>query len=73
VTESAQKILQEALALSPAERVVLIDELVSSLDQADPSVDELWAKEAEDRLKAYKAGELEATPAEEVFDEFKDL
>jgi putative addiction module component (TIGR02574 family) len=73
MTESAQKILQEALALSPAERVTLIDELASSLDRPDPEIDEHWAKEAEDRLRAYRAGELEAISEEDIFEEFKTL
>ena len=32
----------------------------------DPSFDQLWAKEAEDRLDAYDRGELSAVPADEV-------
>lgn len=71
MTESARKVLQEALALSPAERAVLIDELTSSLDRPDPAIDERWAKEAEDRLWACRAGELEAISEEEIFEEFK--
>ncbi len=42
---------------------------IASLDKADPSRDALWIKEAEDRLAAYDAGELDAVDAEQVFAE----
>jgi putative addiction module component (TIGR02574 family) len=71
MTESTQRILKEALGLSPAERAALIDELTSSLDRPDPGIEERWAKEAEDRLRAYRAGELEAIAEEEIVEEFK--
>ena len=32
-----------------------------------------WVKEAEDRLEAYKRGDLEAIPSELVFQEADDL
>ncbi len=70
MTEAAKKIFREALVLTPAERAALVDELISSLDQPDQRIDELWAKEAEDRLRAFRAGELDAISADEVFAEF---
>ena len=73
MTESAQRILKEALGLSPAERAALIDELTSSLDRPDPDIEEHWAKEAEDRLRAYQAGELETIAEEEIVEEFKAI
>ncbi|MDB9315353.1 addiction module protein [Spirulina sp. CS-785/01] len=73
MTESAKKLLQEALHLSPTERVLLIDALVSSLDQPDAQIDQLWLAEAEQRLNAYHTGQLEAIPAEQVFEEIKNL
>jgi putative addiction module component (TIGR02574 family) len=71
--ESAQRLLQEALSLSPVDRASLIDALVSTLDQADPNIDQLWVQEAEDRLSAYHAGELEAIASDIVFEELKTL
>jgi putative addiction module component (TIGR02574 family) len=68
-----RQILEKALVLSAAERADLVESLLASLDQPDPRIDELWAKEAEHRLAAYEAGRMEAYPADEVFEEFKDL
>ena len=65
--ESAREILQLALGLPAPERAALIEALISSLDQPDPRIDELWAKEAEDRLTAFRSGEMDAISAEDVF------
>lgn len=69
MTENSEKLFREAMNLPPAERAALIEELLSSLDKPDPELDKLWAKEAEDRLRAYRSGELEAVHAEKVFAE----
>jgi putative addiction module component (TIGR02574 family) len=70
---SSERILQEALALPAAERALIVESLLSSLDRPDPRIDELWAKEAEDRLAAFEAGRMEAIPAEDVLAEFGEL
>ena len=71
--EHTEAILEQALALSPKDRAALVEELLASLDQPDPTVDALWAKEVEDRINAYEAGELEAIPAKAVFRKYKKL
>ena len=69
MTEVVDKLIREALQLDPAERAAVIEELLSSLDRPDPELDARWAKEAEDRLSGYRAGEIAAIPANEVFAE----
>jgi Putative addiction module component len=64
--DSAEKLLREALELKPAERAALADELLSSLDQPNEKIDQLWAQEAEDRLRAFRMGDLKAYAATEV-------
>ena len=51
----------------------LVESLLASLDQPDARIDELWAKEAENRLAAFEAGQTKAYPADKVFQEFADL
>ena len=68
--EPTEAILEQALLLSPKDRATLIEKLLASLDQPDRAIDALWAKEAEDRISAYEAGELTAIPAEEVFKKY---
>jgi putative addiction module component (TIGR02574 family) len=69
MTEVADKLIHEALRLDPIERAAVIEELLSSLDKPDAELDAKWAIEAEDRLSAYRAGEIKAIPASEVFAE----
>lgn len=66
---STKELLKEALKLKPAERLTLIEGLTRSLDEPDKKIDEIWAKEAEKRLKAYRDGEIEGIPMEQVFKE----
>src|SRR3546814_8522185 len=45
-------------AVQPGDRAALVEGLIGSLDQPDPAMDSLWLKEAEDRMAAYRSGEL---------------
>jgi putative addiction module component (TIGR02574 family) len=73
MTNLAEDIFAQALALSPLDRAALVEKLLVSLDQPDSAIDKLWAKEAEDRIDAYEAGEMEAISAEEVFKKYEKL
>lgn len=66
---STKDLLDEAMKLKPDERLILVDGLIKSLDEPDKKLDEIWAEEAEKRLKAYREGRLEAIPMEEIFKE----
>lgn len=63
---NAEAILKDALQLPPIERANVVDKLLSSLDQPDKIVDEIWRKEIEDRIAAYEAGKAECVPLEKV-------
>jgi len=66
---ATRQILDQAKQLPPVDRAELLECLFSTFDEpADPSIDRAWSKEAEDRLAAYRAGQLSSTPAKEVFD-----
>jgi putative addiction module component (TIGR02574 family) len=68
---NTERILSEALTLPAAERASLVESLLASLDRPDPSLDAQWAKEAEDRIAAFEAGQMKAVDAEDVFAEFE--
>ena len=62
-----KEIETEIFTLPPLERASLAEKLLSSLDTTEQSViDQKWATEAEDRLKAYQRGELKVIDASEV-------
>jgi len=67
MSTSAKSVLQAALRLSPDDRAALVEGLIGSLDQPDAAMDALWLKEAQDRMAAYRSGELGAVDAEEAF------
>lgn len=62
------KVVIDALKLSPIERVELIEKLLASFSFPDKKpIDELWTVEAEKRIDAYERGEIKSRPASEVF------
>lgn len=64
---SNKDILEMAMKLNPAERFLIIEGLIKSIDEPDKIIDEIWAEEAEKRLKAFRDGKLEMIPSEDIF------
>ena len=53
--------------LELSDRAKLAEQLLISLDEpSEGEVEKLWIDEAKRRLTAYRAGQVEAIPAEEV-------
>ena len=72
MTRHSEKVLEEALHLSPLERAEVVEKLLSSFEFSERNaIDELWAKEAESRIDAYERGEISAIPAKDVFDKIE--
>ena len=65
------EILEKALTLNPTQKAELIDKLLASLDIPDKEMDELWAKEAENRIDAYEQGKIKAVTLEKVLEKYK--
>ena len=64
---STKEILEQALKLKPEEKFAIVEGLIKSLDEPDKQLDDIWAEEADQRLKAYKEGRLEGIPMEDIF------
>jgi putative addiction module component (TIGR02574 family) len=60
MSDNAKTLFEQARALPPQDRIALVEDLLASLDRADPAIDQMWAREARDRLTAYRRGELAA-------------
>ena len=71
MTETAKTLGVQARKLSPEDRIELVDDILTSLDEPDPNIDRLWAKEAEERLAAYRRGEIKAVPLQEVLAKYR--
>ncbi|HEY7300479.1 MAG TPA: addiction module protein [Xanthobacteraceae bacterium] len=60
MSNNTKTLVEQARALPPQDRIALVEDVLDSLDNADPGIDRLWAQEASDRLAAYRRGELAA-------------
>jgi putative addiction module component (TIGR02574 family) len=61
----------EVLRLSPSARLELVDTILGSLDEPDREIDSLWSNEAEERLSAFRRGELKSVPLDEVLAKYR--
>jgi putative addiction module component (TIGR02574 family) len=66
MNDETKTLSRKAQALSPNERVALVEDVLDSLDRLDPAIEQLWAKEAADRLAAYRRGELSAKDLSDI-------
>jgi putative addiction module component (TIGR02574 family) len=63
-----EDITAEVLELPLTARAELASRLLDSLENiSEEESDALWAEEAERRYDGYKAGQIKAVPAEQVF------
>jgi len=51
----------------------VVDDILSSLDETDGALDRLWAREAEDRLSAWRRGEIRDAPLKDVLRHFQHV
>lgn len=60
MTTTAEALSAQAVKLPPEQRMEVVKRILDSLDEPDAALDALWAKEADDRLAAYRRGEVKA-------------
>ena len=64
---SLEALLKAALALSPADRAMLVDYLLDSLDgTSEEEIESVWREEIERRIRAIDEGRVDLIPGEEV-------
>jgi len=62
-----KEIEKQAMHLDQADRALLADHLIVSLDSdGDVNAEQLWIKEADKRYAAYQQGTISSRPADEV-------
>ncbi|MCF8089566.1 MAG: addiction module protein [Desulfotignum sp.] len=67
MTAITERVLNDALSLSPIERAELIQRLFQSFDVSkDNHIDTAWTEEVDSRVEAYGKGLLTASSAEDV-------
>ncbi len=68
---STATIKEQACKLNPLARMDLVDAILSSLDEPDREIDQLWSWEAEERLAAYRRGEMKAISLDDVLTKYR--
>ncbi len=66
MNSSTEVLSAAARKLEPSERLELVEQLLDSLDTPDGAIDAKWAQEAEERLSAYRRGEIGALSLADV-------
>lgn len=72
MTQVAEELTSRVAMLPPGERLQLVESILATLDKPDPEITAAWSKEAEDRLAAYRRGEIAAVDESDVFDDLGD-
>lgn len=67
-------VVQEALVLSPDERLVVARQLLDSVDlEPEPGAEAAWEVEIAQRIERFKSGESKPIPAGEVFARLRQI
>ena len=65
ISTNADKLASEIRELPDAEKLRLVDAILTDLDKPDLEIDRIWADEARKRWAAYKEGRLPTVSYEE--------
>ncbi len=63
---SSKEIIQNALKLSPQEKLLIVDSILQSLDEPDKNLETIWAEESAKRLKAFREGKIKGISYDEL-------
>ena len=62
----SKNIIRDALNLSPAERIIILEAISKSLSEPDADIDKLWKEEVETRYQALINGEAKTISYNEI-------
>ncbi len=69
---STEELISEAVSLPLDIRLQIVERLLHSLHPTQKDIDELWAAEAERRVKEIESGTVKPVPGDEVFRKIRD-
>lgn len=70
MSDAVKILIDQALELPSAERAIVVEQLLLSLDRPDPEIDAVWVTETEERIDAYEQGTIEVASVGEVFGKY---
>jgi putative addiction module component (TIGR02574 family) len=71
MSSKTKTLVEQACALPPHDRIALVEDVLDSLDRSDPDIDQMWAREARERLAAYRRGELAAKDLDKIVAKYR--
>ena len=71
MAHASKDLFDDALALSMNERVALVERLLESLDAPNEEINEIWATESDDRVRAYEKNQIGSKSVSEVLIKYK--
>lgn len=66
MSTTTDELVSEILALPEAEKLRLLDAILTDLHKPDPEIERVWAEEAGKRWAAYKAGRIPTVSYDDV-------
>jgi len=63
----AEEIFMEVAPLKPVDKLQLVDKILESLNPMSKEIEQVWAKESEDRVEAYENGQISSISEKDVF------
>jgi putative addiction module component len=67
----ADHLVSEIRSLPEEENLQVLDALLADLNERDQEIDQIWAKEARERWRAYKAGKIETVSYDELIEKYR--
>ena len=67
----SKNIIQNALNLSPAERLLIIEALSKSLSEPNTDIEKYWKEEVEQRYKEFIDGKIKSISHDEILKKWK--
>ena len=71
MSTTTDKLASEIRALPDAEKLRLVEAILTELDRPDPEIDRIWAEEARKRWAAHRAGRIPTVSYEEVMAKYR--
>lgn len=66
MSATADELVSEIRALPDAEKLRVVDQILTDLHKPDPEIERVWAEEAKKRWAAYKEGRTGTVSYEDV-------
>jgi putative addiction module component (TIGR02574 family) len=70
MNKTTKSLIDQILDLPAAERLIVAEQILRSLDAADSDIEAAWLAEAENRLNGYESGSAETVAASDVLGDY---